>query len=106
MDFNQSLIKYSDLFHVLFLYLLTEACSIQSDTSSAIRSLAIQGLDYLDTRTEFWLQQKPTYSRKRDKNMQENSQSLEVKEKGRKKMRWLLKKLEEIDEGNYVTRFW
>lgn len=32
-----------------------------------LRDLVIDGLEYLDRRTEFWRQQQPIYSRKRDK---------------------------------------
>ena len=34
-------------------------------TGDAIYSLANNGLDFLDSRTEFWRQQKPIYARKR-----------------------------------------
>merc|ERR1719361_581285 len=32
-----------------------------------IHSLILSGLNYLDTRTDFWQQHKPIYARKRDK---------------------------------------
>ena len=32
-----------------------------------LRDVVIDGLEYLDRRTEFWRQQQPIYSRKRDK---------------------------------------
>lgn len=77
-----------------------ESATNQSVTNKAIRTLAIQGLEYLDTRTEFWQQQQPMYSRRRDRKMRENAnrQAAEA-DKCKDPTQWVLKNLEEIDEG-------
>ena len=62
-------------------------------------------MNYLDTRTEFWQQQKPMYSRKRDKKMRDghgaSRESSAASMKNRDPSKWVLKNLEEIDEGLY-----
>ena len=80
-----------------------EAANNQSVTNKAIRTLAIQGLEYLDTRTEFWQQQKPMYSRRRDKKMRENAnrQATDA-DKCKDPTQWVLKNLEEIDDGMFT----
>lgn len=40
---------------------------MMDNTRLALRDLVIDGLEYLDSRTEFWRQQQPIYSRKREK---------------------------------------
>lgn len=78
---------------------VSESASNQSDTNKAIRTLTIQGLDYLDTRTEFWQQQKPMYSRRRDRKMRENARQGTGIDKTKDPIQWVLKNLEDIDEG-------
>jgi len=83
-----------------------EAATNQSVTNKAIRTLAIQGLEYLDTRTEFWQQQKPMYSRRRDKKMRENAnRQVSDADKCKDPTQWVLKNLEEIDDGTTPNRF-
>lgn len=82
-----------------------ESASNQSVTNKAIRTLAIQGLEYLDTRTEFWQQQKPLYSRRRDKKMRENAnRQASDADKCKDPTQWVLKNLEEIDDGMSNTQ--
>jgi tetratricopeptide (TPR) repeat protein len=92
---------YTDKEYLEKLLRETESATNQSDTNKAIRTLAIQGLDYLDTRTEFWQQQKPLYSRRRDRKMRENArlQAAAEADKAKDPTQWILKKLEEIDEA-------
>ena len=52
------------VFIYLFTFILADA---KSQQEKSIRDLATEGLDYLDTRTDFWRQQKPMYARKRDR---------------------------------------
>lgn len=58
-------------------------------TGDAIYDLANKGLEFLDTRTEFWRQQKPIYARQISSGIrrQLDNQSLKV----------ILKQLENID---------
>ena len=62
----------------------------------AIRDIAIRCLEYLDTRTDFWQQQKPMYSRKRDKKMREGARS---SASNKDPTNYVLNALEKIDEG-------
>lgn len=69
-----------------------------SDTSSKngqqIYDLACDGLHYLDTRTDFWRQQKPMYSRKREKQ-----ERLKGKQKHGNHETYVMNQLERIDQG-------
>jgi len=87
---------------------VAEAANNQSVTNKAIRTLAIQGLEYLDTRTEFWQQQKPMYSRRRDKKMRENAnrQVAADADKCKDPTQWVLKNLEDIDDGMSTYPLW
>ena len=74
---------------------------ITLDTSSSagrsIYELVWDGLAYLDTRTEFWRQQKPLYARKRD-TIVRNRAAGDVR--GESPQNQIIKELEKIDEGN------
>lgn len=72
-----------------------DAKKLKTKTSSAIHELALNGLIYLDTRTDFWRQQKPMYARKRDKDLQQ----AKISKKTSDPAKYTLKKLREIDEG-------
>ncbi|KAJ8019702.1 Tetratricopeptide repeat protein 25 [Holothuria leucospilota] len=78
--------------------LLKDQDLTRADTESGntIYDLVSEGIDYLDTRTEFWRQQKPMYARKREKS--------DIGKQGRKDgkkpvdpTKYILKNLEEID---------
>ena len=98
---NNLLYIYSqvDITNYLNRWSMPESASHQSETNEAIRSLAIQGLDYLDTRTDFWQQQQPLYSRKRDSKMRENTRDSENAQKSTDPTKRALNDLEKIDEG-------
>lgn len=67
----------------------------KTKTSKAIHGLALNGLLYLDTRTDFWRQQKPMYARKRDREMQQ----AQIAKKGNANPgKFTLAKLREIDD--------
>ena len=63
-----------------------------------VRCLAIEGLNYLDTRTGFWQQQKPMYARKRDKQMRDGARSRAGTGR-RDPTQYVLQNLEDIDSG-------
>ena len=75
---------------------------IDVDTSSRngqqIYDLACDGLHYLDTRTDFWRQQKPMYSRKREKQ-----DRLQGKQKKGNHERYVMSQLERSDSGRYTN---
>ena len=69
--------------------------------SATIQKLALDGINYLDSRTEFWRQQKPMYSRKRDKEMRDRDARRGSGRGARgDAAKYVLKNLEEIDQGN------
>ena len=67
-----------------------------SESGRNIYDLVCDGLRYLDTRTDFWRQQKPMYARKRDKMMQ---RAKFVPGGDDNINQYIIKELEKIDEG-------
>jgi len=61
-----------------------------------IYDLVLSGIQYLDTRSEFWRQQKPMYARKRDKMMMQRKWSSRP-QTGPEPTAFILKNLEKID---------
>ena len=69
-------------------------------TDRYIKNRAIDGLEYLTTRADFWRQQKPMYARERDRRRQRQQQSAGSSRTGdQDPMQYILQRLEEIDEG-------
>ena len=68
---------------------------INTKSGDAIWSLANNGLDFLDSRTDFWRQQKPIYARKSSYNPNAESDS------SKNPLNHILKKLEAIDTCKY-----
>jgi len=72
--------------------LMEDTDYIESNVNQPIYELVQSGINYLDTRTEFWRQQKPLYARQKDK--------VSKKRKGKPSMaKYVLKELEEIDQA-------
>lgn len=72
----------------------------ENSTAAEVHDIALQGLDYLDIRTDFWQQQKPMYSRKKDRSAKDEEGRRKGSASGKKDpTSWILKNLEEIDEG-------
>lgn len=69
--------------------------------STKLIDLIQDGLAYLDTRADFWRQQKPMYARKREQQLRRIKPSLTkpVGASGRDYTKFILKSLEEIDTG-------
>lgn len=67
-----------------------------TDSGNRIYDLVNQGIEYLDTRTEFWRQQKPMYARKREKD-EAKGQREKSSKKPQDPAKYVLKNLEEID---------
>ncbi|XP_011670214.1 tetratricopeptide repeat protein 25 isoform X1 [Strongylocentrotus purpuratus] len=78
--------------------LLRDEDLTRSDTDSGNRiyDLVNEGLQYLDTRTEFWRQQKPMYARKREKEEAKGARE-KNKQQPADPAKYILKNLEEID---------
>nr|CAB3267330.1 tetratricopeptide repeat protein 25 [Phallusia mammillata] len=63
----------------------------------SIYDLVTSGINYLDTRTEFWRQQKPMYARKRDRMMMQQKWSNRKSDSISDPTTFILKNLEDID---------
>ena len=68
-------------------------------SGTKIREMCIDGINYLDTRTEFWRQQKPMYARNRDRDLRNKRAASRGAGTSSK---FVLKSLEEIDEGRCI----
>lgn len=78
-----------------------------TNTTDFIKEKACDGLEYLGIREDFWRQQKPMYARKRDKQKQaqvlSSSGSKMNSTSSTDPMKYILIRLEQIDEGLYGT---
>ncbi|XP_054849425.1 outer dynein arm-docking complex subunit 4-like isoform X2 [Eublepharis macularius] len=79
--------------------LLKDEDLIKSTTKQGITvgDLIQEGLSYLDTRTDFWQQQKPIYARIRDRKLVLKRWTRDQKRKPSDVARYILKSMEDID---------
>ncbi|XP_066485346.1 outer dynein arm-docking complex subunit 4 [Tiliqua scincoides] len=79
--------------------LLKDEALIKSTTKQGVTvgDLIQEGLSYLDTRTDFWQQQKPIYARIRDRKLMLKRWTRDQKRKPSDVARYILKSMEEID---------
>ena len=68
-----------------------------SEMGKMISTLVTEGLSYLDTRSDFWRQQKPMYARRHDRVMQRRRR--EVTSSKLSPNDYIIKELERIDQG-------
>uniref|UniRef100_A0A8D2LPD2 Outer dynein arm-docking complex subunit 4 n=1 Tax=Varanus komodoensis TaxID=61221 RepID=A0A8D2LPD2_VARKO len=73
---------------------LTKSTTKQGVT---VGDLIQEGLSYLDTRTDFWQQQKPIYARIRDRKLMLKRWTRDQKRKPSEVARYILKSMEDID---------
>ncbi|XP_036124900.1 tetratricopeptide repeat protein 25 isoform X1 [Molossus molossus] len=62
-----------------------------------VEDLIMTGINYLDTRTNFWRQQKPIYARERDQKLMQEKWLRNRKRHPSQTARYVLKSLEDID---------
>lgn len=55
------------------------------------------GINYLDTRSDFWRQQKPIYARERDRKLMQEKWLRERKRRPSQTAHYILKSLEDVD---------
>ncbi|KAK9396852.1 tetratricopeptide repeat protein 25 [Crotalus adamanteus] len=79
--------------------LLKDEELIKSVTKQGVTvgDLLQEGLSYLDTRTDFWQQQKPIYARIRDRKLMLKRWTRDQKRKPSEVARYILKSMEDID---------
>ena len=64
-----------------------------------IQEVIVNCISYLDTRTEFWHQQKPIYARERERKLMQQKWNKTRHKPPSDPTRFVLKSLEEIDAG-------
>ncbi|XP_014689373.2 outer dynein arm-docking complex subunit 4 isoform X1 [Equus asinus] len=62
-----------------------------------VEDLVMTGINYLDTRSDFWRQQKPIYARERDRKLMQEKWLRDRKRRPSQTARYILKSLEDID---------
>uniref|UniRef100_A0A7M4EDJ2 Outer dynein arm-docking complex subunit 4 n=1 Tax=Crocodylus porosus TaxID=8502 RepID=A0A7M4EDJ2_CROPO len=79
--------------------LLRDEDLIRSNTKQGmtVEDLILGGIKYLDTRTEFWQQQKPIYARVRDRKLRQQRWIRDKKRKPSEVARYIVKSMEDID---------
>ncbi|XP_043910488.1 outer dynein arm-docking complex subunit 4-like isoform X1 [Protopterus annectens] len=80
--------------------LLKDEDLVKGNTRSGIKvqDLILSGITYLDTRTDFWRQQKPIYARDRDRKLMQQKWNRSKQSKPSDPTKYILKSLEEIDQ--------
>ncbi|XP_076458744.1 outer dynein arm-docking complex subunit 4-like isoform X2 [Babylonia areolata] len=92
---------YNDRAFLEKLYDSLTASEQGEGTDRYIKNRAIDGLEYLNLRADFWRQQKPMYARERDRRRQQQQQSGGSSSGGdeQDRMKFILQRLEEIDDA-------
>ncbi|XP_049623951.1 outer dynein arm-docking complex subunit 4 [Suncus etruscus] len=62
-----------------------------------VEELILTGINYLDTRSNFWRQQKPIYARERDRRLMQEKWLRDRKRRPSQTAHYILKSLEDID---------
>ncbi|XP_055263839.1 outer dynein arm-docking complex subunit 4 isoform X2 [Moschus berezovskii] len=62
-----------------------------------VEDLIMTGINYLDTRSDFWRQQKPIYARERDRKLMQEKWLRDRKRRPSQTAHYILKSLEDID---------
>lgn len=62
-----------------------------------VEDLIMTGINYLDTRSNFWRQQKPIYARERDRKLMQEKWLRDRKRSPSQTAHYILKSLEDID---------
>lgn len=62
-----------------------------------VEDLIMTGINYLDTRSNFWRQQKPIYARERDRKLMQEKWLRDRKRRPSQTAHYILKSLEDID---------
>lgn len=72
---------------------------MESSTKQGIKvaDLVLSGISYLDTRSEFWQQQKPIYARVRERKLRQQRWIRDKKRKPAEVGRYIVKSMEDID---------
>ncbi|XP_010584029.1 PREDICTED: tetratricopeptide repeat protein 25 [Haliaeetus leucocephalus] len=79
--------------------LLRDEDLMESSTKQGIKvaDLVLSGISYLDTRSEFWQQQKPIYARVRERKLRQQRWMRDKKQKPAEVGRYIVKSMEDIE---------
>ncbi|KFQ40735.1 Tetratricopeptide repeat protein 25, partial [Mesitornis unicolor] len=79
--------------------LLKDEDLMESSTKQGIKvaELVLSGISYLDTRSEFWQQQKPIYARVREHKLRQQRWTQDKKRKLEEPGRYIMKSMQDID---------
>lgn len=69
-----------------------------------VEDLIMTGIHYLDTRSDFWRQQKPIYARERDRKLMREKWLRDRKRRPSQTARYILKSLEDIDMCGWYSQ--
>ena len=89
-----------------YIHVYTVLADANTDMGKMISNLVTEGLSYLDTRSDFWRQQKPMYARRHERLKQRRRP--DVSSSKLSPNDYIIKELERIDQGkqedkNYNT---
>lgn len=69
-----------------------------------VEDLIMTGINYLDTRSNFWRQQKPIYARERDRKLMQEKWLKDRKRSPSQTAHYILKSLEDIDMCGWCSQ--
>ncbi|XP_067825449.1 outer dynein arm-docking complex subunit 4 isoform X2 [Heptranchias perlo] len=88
---------YGDKEYLEKLLLDKELMKTNTESGGTIQDLIMSGIAFLDTRTEFWRQQKPIFARERERRLKEQSWKSNRMQPRSEHTMYLLTRLEQID---------
>ncbi|XP_038635419.1 tetratricopeptide repeat protein 25 isoform X4 [Scyliorhinus canicula] len=88
---------YGDKEYLEKLLLDKELIKTATDSGGSIQGLIMSGITFLDTRTEFWRQQKPIFAREREQRIKAQSWKSHRKQAESEQTTFILERMEEID---------
>ena len=80
-----------------YIHVYTVLADANTDMGKMISNLVTEGLSYLDTRSDFWRQQKPMYARRHERLKQRRRP--DVSSSKLSPNDYIIKELERIDQG-------
>ncbi|XP_078385608.1 outer dynein arm-docking complex subunit 4 isoform X4 [Cetorhinus maximus] len=88
---------YGDKEYLEKLLLDKELMKTSTESGGTIQDLIMSGIAFLDTRTEFWRQQKPIFAREREQRIKAQSWKSQRKQIESEQTTFILEHMEEID---------
>ncbi|XP_048470533.1 outer dynein arm-docking complex subunit 4 isoform X6 [Rhincodon typus] len=88
---------YGDKEYLENLLLDKELMKTSTESGGSIQELIMNGITFLDTRTEFWRQQKPIFARDREQRIKAQSWKTQRKQVETEQTTFILQRMEEID---------